>query len=66
MQGVQACYGQAGRVSDVVQPRRGFQEIGIRAENGCQAARPRGHALEARSAAGEGLLQGCLGEMSGP
>ena len=66
VQGVQACHGQAGRVADVVQPRRGFQEIGIRAENGCQAACPRGDALDVRPAAGQGLLQERLGEVFGP
>jgi hypothetical protein len=36
VQRVQARRGRPGRVADVVQPRGGFQEIGIRAENGCQ------------------------------
>ena len=63
---VQARHGQAGRVADVVQPRGGFQEIGVRAENRCQAACPRGDALDVRPAAGEGLLEECLGEMFGP
>jgi hypothetical protein len=40
VQDMQARHGQAGRVADIVQPRRGFQEIGIRTENGCQAACP--------------------------
>ena len=57
VEGVQACHDQTGRVADVVQPRGGFQEIGVRAENGCQAACPRGHALDVRPAAGEGLLE---------
>jgi hypothetical protein len=65
VQGVEACNHQAGRVADVVQPRRGFQEIGIRAENGCQAASSRGDALDVRPAAGEGLLKEGLGEMFG-
>jgi hypothetical protein len=51
--GVQARHGQAGRVADVVQPRGGFQEIGVSAENGCQAAGPRGDALDVRPAAGD-------------
>ena len=63
---VQARHGQAGRVADVVQPRGGFQEIGVRAENRCQAACPRGDALDVRPAAGEGLLEECPGEMFGP
>jgi hypothetical protein len=63
---VQACDGQAGCVADVVQPRGGLQETGVRAENRCQAACPCGDALDVRPAAGEGLLQECLGEMFGP
>ena len=66
VQGVQARHGQAGRVADVVQPRGGFQEVGVGAENWCQAACPRGHALDVRPAAGEGFLEECLGETSGP
>jgi hypothetical protein len=37
---MQARAGKAGGVADVVQPRGGFQQIGVRAENGCQAADP--------------------------
>ena len=65
-QDMQARHGQAGRVADIVQPRRGFQEIGIRTENGCQAACPPGDALDVRPAAGQGLPQECLGETFGP
>ena len=63
---VQARPGQAGRVADVVQPRRGFQEIGISAENRRQAACPRGHALDVRPAAGQGLLEEFPGELFAP
>jgi hypothetical protein len=66
VEGVQARHGQAGRVADVVQPRGGFQKIGISAQNECQAACPRGHALDVRPAAGQRLLEKRLGEMSGP
>ena len=66
VQGVQAGHGKAGRVADVVQPRGGFQEIRIGAENGCQAACLGGDALDVRPAAGQGLLQECLGEMFRP
>jgi hypothetical protein len=66
VQGVQARHGQAGCVADVVQPRGGFQQIGVIAEHGCQAACPRGDALDVRPAAGEGLLQECPGEILGP
>jgi len=63
---VQPSQGQGGRVTDVVQPRGGLQEIGVSAENGCQAACSRSDALDVRPAAGEGLLQKCLGEIFGP
>ena len=63
---VEARGGEAGCVADVVQPRGGFQEIGVRAENGCQAACPGGDALDVRPAAGEGLLEECPGELLRP
>ena len=63
---VEARRGKGGRVADVVQPPGGFQEIGVSAENGCQAACPCGHALDVRPPAGEGLLEECLSELSGP
>ncbi len=66
VQWVQPSHGQAGCVADVVQPRGGFQKIGISAENGCQAACPGGDALDVRPAAREGLLEECLGKMFGP
>ena len=51
---VQARDGKAGGVADVVQPRGGFQQIGVSAENGCQAACPGGDALgRAPSGGGE-------------
>jgi hypothetical protein len=40
---VQARDGKA--VADVVQPRGSFQQIGVSAENGCQAVCPGGDAL---------------------
>ncbi len=63
---VQARHSQARHVADVVQPRRGFQEIGISAEDVCQTACPRGDAVDVRPAAGQGFLQECPGEMFGP
>jgi hypothetical protein len=51
---MQARGGQVGRVADVVQPRGGFQQLGVRAENGCQAACPGSDALDVRPAAGKG------------
>ncbi len=56
VQCVQPSHDEAERVPDVVQPRGGFQEIGVSAENGCQAACLRGDALHVRPAAGKGLL----------
>ena len=58
--------GKAGRVADVVQPRGGFQQIGVSAENGCQAACPGGDALDVCPAAGEGFLEECPGELLRP
>ena len=66
VQGVKARGSEVGRVADVVQPCGGFQQIGVSAENGCQAACPGGDALDVRPAAGEGFLQECLGELFGP
>jgi hypothetical protein len=63
---VQVRHGKAGRISDVVQPCGGFQQIGVSAENGCQAACPGSDPLNVRPAAGEGLLEECPGEMLGP
>ena len=50
---VQAGGGEAGGVADVVQPRGGFQQIGVRAQDGRKAAGPGGDALDVRPAAGE-------------
>jgi hypothetical protein len=63
---VQAGGGEAGGVADVVHPRGGLQQLGVRAENRCQAARPVGDALDVRSAAGQGLLEEFPGELSRP
>ena len=63
---VQAREGKTGRVSDVVQPGGGFQQVGVSAENGCQAACSRGDAPRVRPAAGERLLQECPGQLFGP
>jgi hypothetical protein len=54
---VQAGGGEAGGVADVVQPRGGFQQISVRAENRCQVACPRGDALDVRPAAGQGFAE---------
>jgi len=58
--------GKAGRVADVVQPGGGFQQAGVRTENERQAARSGGDAPGVRPAAGQGLLQECLGQLFGP
>jgi hypothetical protein len=63
---VQAGGGEAGCVADVVQPGGGFEQIGVRAENRCQAACPGGGALDLRPAAGKRLLQECPGQRFGP
>jgi hypothetical protein len=49
---VEARRGKAGGVADVVQPRRGFDQVGVHAEDTCQAACPGGDALDVRPAAG--------------
>jgi len=63
---VQAGGGEAGCVADVVQSGGGFQQVGVRAENRCQAAGPGGDALGVRPAAGKGFLQECPGQLFGP
>ena len=51
---VQAREGKAGGVADVMQPGGGFQQIGVSAENGCQAAGPGGDARECAQRRGRG------------
>ena len=63
---VQAGAGQAGRVADVVRPRGGFGEIGVSAQNRCQASCLRGDALDVRPAAGEGVPGGVPGRAVQP
>jgi hypothetical protein len=63
---VQAGDGEAGGVADVVQPGGGLQQIGVRAENRCQAACPVGDALDVRHAAGRGFVEECPGELVRP
>jgi hypothetical protein len=60
---VQAGGGEAGGVTDVVQPGGGFDQVGVCAENGCQAARPGGDAADVRPAAGQGSAEECPGEL---
>ena len=52
---MQAGGGEAGGTADVVQPCGGFDQVGVRAENGRKAACPRGDALDVRPAAGQRL-----------
>ena len=49
-----------------MQPGGGFHEVGVRAENGCQAACPGGDALDMSPATWERFLEECLGELFGP
>ena len=63
---VQAGGGEAGGVADVVQPGGGFDQVGVRAENRCQAACPGGDALDVSPAAGQGFAQECPGELFAP
>jgi hypothetical protein len=63
VEGAQARHGQAGRVADVVQPRGGFQQIRVCAENSRQAACPGGDALDVRPPAREALLEERLAEI---
>ena len=63
---VQAGGGEAGGVADVVQPRGGFQQTGVRAENRCQAACPGGDALDVCPAAGQGFVEECPDELFAP
>jgi hypothetical protein len=55
-----------GGVADVVQRRGGFQQISVRPENRCQAACPRGDALDVRPAAGQGFVEEYPGELLRP
>jgi hypothetical protein len=66
VEGVQARHGEVGRVADVVQPCGGFQQIGVGAEDWCQAACPGGDALDVRPAAGEVLLEKFPGQLLRP
>jgi hypothetical protein len=54
---VQPRDGEIGRVADVVQPRGGFQQISVRAENRREAAGPGGDALDVRPAPGQRFLE---------
>ena len=63
---VQTGGGEAGGVADVVQPRGGFQQISVRAENSRQAACPRGNSLDVRPPAGEALMEKRMSEMFSP
>ena len=59
---VQARHIKVGCVADIVQPRGSFQQVSVRAENRCQAACPRGDALDVRPAAGQGFVEEYPGE----
>ena len=63
---VQPREGKAGRVTDVVQPCGGFQQVGVSAENRRQTAGPGGDALDVRPAAREKLPEERPGQLVGP
>ncbi len=48
------------------EPDGGFQQIGVRAENGRQAASSCGDALNVRPAAGKGFVEEYPGQLFGP
>ena len=51
---MQASGGEAGGVTDVVQPGGGFDQVGVRAEKRCQAAGPGGDAWTCAQRRGRG------------
>ena len=66
VQAVQAGGGEFGEVADVVQPRGGLEEPGVRADGGREAAGPGGDALDVGPAAGKGVGEEGAGEAFGP
>ena len=66
VQAVQAGGGEFGEVADVVQPRGGLEQPGVRAEGGGEAAGPGGDALDVGPAAGKGVGQEGAGEVLSP
>ena len=66
VQAVQAGGGEFGEVADVVQPRGGLEQAGVRAEGGGEAAGPGGDALDVGPAAGKGVGQEGAGEVLSP
>ena len=63
---VQAGGGEAAGLADVLQSRGGFEQIGVRAENRCQAVCPGGDALDVRPSAGHGFVEERPGELFAP
>ena len=66
VQAMQAGGGEFGEVADVVQPRGGLEQSGVRAEGGGEAAGPGGDALDVGPAAGKGVGQEGAGEVLSP
>ena len=66
VQAVQPGTGQFGKVADVVQPRGGFQQHGVRTESGRETARPGGDSLDVGPAAGKRTGQERAGEALRP
>jgi hypothetical protein len=63
---VQARGGEAGGEPMSCSRAAGLQQIGVRAENGRQAACPGGDALDVRPAAGKGLPEKAYGRAVAP
>ena len=66
VQAVQAGGGEFGEVADVVQPRGGLEQAGVRAEGGGEATGPGGDALDVGPAAGKRVGQEGAGEVLSP
>ena len=66
VQAVQAGGGKFGEIADVVQPRGGLEEPGVRANGGREAAGPGGDALDVSPAAGQGVYEEGAGEVLSP
>jgi hypothetical protein len=66
VQAVQAGRGEFGEVADVVQPRGGLEQSGVRAKGEGEAAGPGGYALDVGPATGKRVGQEGAGEVLGP
>ena len=66
VQAVQAGGGEFGEVADVVQPRGGLEQTGVRADRGGEAAGPGGDTLDVRPPAGKSVGEESAGEVLSP